>query len=149
MKTSRLGWKLEFGGLKLELDRMEEKKGQLFSIDVVIGAFLVGIIILAVIVNIGKKADPADIQTEKTGYDIVTLLDYEGQLASLNSSSIENRMNETLPSQYGMRLRLTGNFAAIEIGSPIIQRFVAAGKRSFVNASDNKNGVATFWIWLK
>ncbi len=125
------------------------KKGQIFSIDVVIGAFLVGIIILAVIVNVGKKAAPESIQTEKIGYDIITVLDYEGVLASLDETSIQTRMSELLPSQYDIRLRLSGNFNAIEVGSPIIQRFVASGKRAFVNATDDKYGIATFWVWLK
>jgi len=124
-------------------------KGQIFSIDVMVGALIAGLIILIVIINVGKKVEPADIQTEKVGYDIVALLDYEGVLASLDESNINTRMSETLPSQYGMRLRVEGNFNAIEVGDPIIQRFVASGKRVFVNASDDKNGIATFWIWIK
>ena len=129
--------------------RSLRNKGQIFTIDAFIGAFIAGLIILIVIINVGKKADSADIQTEKVGYDIVALLDYEGVLASLDESNIETRITETLPAQYGMRLRVEGNFDAIEVGDPIIQRFVASGKRVFVDASKDKNGIATFWIWLK
>ena len=132
------------------LSKRKEKKGQIFSIDAAIGAFLVGLIVIVAIINITKQAEPESIQTEKIGYDIVAILHYEGKLASVDASSIESRMNEILPQQYGMRLRLEGeNFDAFEVGSPIIQRFVASGKRVFINASSDINGIATFWIWLK
>lgn len=125
------------------------RKAQIFSMDAVIGAFLVGIIILAFFVNIGKHGETEDIQTSKIGYDMLTILDYEGLLANLDETEIQNKINETLPNQYEMRIRLEGNFNAIEVGSPILQRFVASGKRVFVNASNNKHGIATFWVWLK
>ena len=123
------------------------KKAQIFSIDAVVGAFIVAIIILAFFVNINEKSE-TDLQLSKVGYDMLTVLDYEGLLANPKQDLILETINKTLPRQYSMRIRLEGDYE-MEIGDQILQRFVASGKRVFVNASENQYGIATFWIWLK
>jgi len=135
-----------------EKRRAGEKRAQMFTIDALIGAFIVGVVILAVLSNVSKRYNPADIQTEKIGYDVAAILDYEGKLASLNPSSIDARTEQIISQQYssryGMRLNLSGNFNSFEIGDQIPgNKTVISGKRIFVNASSQTNGVATFWIW--
>ena len=136
-----------------KMDKIAKKRAQMFTIDALIGAFIVGVIILAVISNVSKKYNPADIQTEKIGYDIITILDYEGKLASRDSSSIDSRADQIISQQYssryGMRLNLSGNFNSFEVGDQVPgNKTVISGKRVFVNASSQANGVTTFWIWL-
>ncbi|MBU2497015.1 MAG: hypothetical protein KJ767_03070 [Nanoarchaeota archaeon] len=126
----------------------KDKKAQIFSIDATIGAFLVAIIILAFFINISKKSESESLQLSKVGYDMLAILDYGGLLANPDETAILTKINETLPNQYEMRIRLEGDYE-LEAGSPVLQRFVASGKRVFVNASENDYGIATFWIWLK
>ena len=134
------------------MDDAMKKRAQMFTIDALIGAFIVGVIILAVLNNVSKEYNPADIQTEKIGYDIAIILDYEGKFASLDSASINTRAEQIISQQYssryGMRINLTGNFNSFEVGNQIPKNTtVISGKRVFVNASSNTNGAATFWIW--
>ena len=132
--------------------RRWRKQGQFFSFDAAMGAFLVGVILIAVTIDVSRRYNPADIQTEKIGYDILTIIDYEGRLASLDSASIDARAGQIISQQYasryGMRINLTGNFNSFEVGDQIPDaKTVISGKRVFVNASAEVNGIATFWIW--
>ena len=144
---------LDYGEQKSKMITINQKRmkgAQLFSLDAMFALLLVSIIIVASVINLNKRTAPEDIQTSKVGYDILSILDYENYLTNLNEPGIQNRTLELLPPQYGMRIRLAGeNFDAIEVGDTILQRFVASGKRSFVNGTNDIYGVATFWIWLK
>ena len=136
-------------GIKSQKSPKKQKSGQIFSIDAVIGAFIVGVLIIATVFSIVRTTETETTQISKVGYDIVTVLDYEGKLASLNATEIAIRLNSTLPQNYDMKLLLEGNFDSIEVGNQPLQRFVASGQRTFVNATAGTRGIATFLIWVK
>lgn len=148
-----IGMMIERGIGKMQKQKqMRGKRAQMLTIDVLIGVFIVGLVIIAIISNTSKRYNPADIQTEKVGYDIATILDYEGKFASLNGADIDARAGQIITQQYssryGLRINLTGNFNSFEAGDQIPgNKTVISGKRIFVNASASKNGIATFWIW--
>lgn len=132
----------------------KEKAGQVFSIDAIIGAFIVGIIIIIVVFNTTHRLDPQEIQISKIGYDLLNVMNDEGTLQTFHSETIEDRMEKLLPSQYGMRIAIESNFKNFEAGDdPPAKKFIASGKIVFTKAQTpspiDVNGIATFYIWVK
>ena len=81
--------------------------------------------------------------------DIVTVMDYNNTLKTLDINLITKQRDELLPSAYAMRINIeTHNNVSLDTGN--IQpgdRFVGSGKRYFI--SGQNYGEADYWIWAR
>ena len=127
-------------------------KGFVFTLDIAIAAFLVITILAAASYYASKGTDPLPrLQMVRTGYDIIAVLDYNEDLASLDTTTIEDSLMEILPPNYEIRLEITGtapDSIVIETNEmPEGKKFIATGKRFFV--SEDYYETAKFYIWLR
>lgn len=132
-----------------------EDKGMIFTLDAIIAVLVVSILMIASAHFAGKEESSLpDLQLSRIGYDIVALLDYSKTLDTLDAGIIKNEMNDLLPSNYNMKIKITTNYGVTrEIGDAIPDnKFIATGKRAFVIVKEGKitdYGIAQFWVWLK
>ena len=129
------------------------KKGFVFALDIVFAIAVFIILLLAVryyVAGFHKDSLP-DIQTARTGSDILAVLDNKGTLNERSTNEIETKMGDLLPPNYEMRITINGENCNVEAGSAIPDdRFVASGKRFLVSKSATTPYYCTarYWIWL-
>ena len=134
------------------------KKGMIFTLDVAFGSFLV---ILLIIVSLALFYTPREgfgssLQMSRTASDIITALDNDGTLATLDDQAIGAKLRKMAPEAYGMRLTVSGTFTdviTVESSGPEVpvDRFILSGKRFFVRADgdDTDYGTAKYEVWLR
>ena len=130
-------------------------KAFIFSLDVTI-AVLVSIIVLSAAVYYSSNASDSlpTLQMSRTGSDILIMLYYNGTLNSMGPA-IEENMNDMLPQNYDMRIKITKSDGSplLEVGNELPNnKMLVSGKRIFTKTSGNKidyYAVAQYWIWLK
>lgn len=139
----------------------ENKKAFVFTLDAFLSIIVTMLLIGAANSYILKNDDATpNLQTSKTGYDIVALLDNKNTLQTLNSATVESELSNVLPNKYQMRINVTWQSIELSsknsfvVGSEIPEKkFVASGKRFFVvyNSYGNTTnyGIAKYWVWLK
>ena len=142
MKMKKRLWSLSSGN-----------KGFVFSFDIMMAVLIVMLILAAATFYATKATEDSlsNLQMTRTGSDILAVMDYDGVLKTLSTSSIEESLNELLPTNYNMRIEIKGKTfgpVIVETTSETPQdRFVGSGKRMFnVNADFY---IARYWIWLK
>ncbi len=142
MKTKKQSWPLPSG-----------TKGFIFSLDAAIALFIVFMVLIASLYYVTRKEDSlSNLQLVKTGYDIITILDNDGSLKTVDSATIEQNLNDLLPVNYHYRLEINttkSKYILLETSNEIPEdQFIGVGKRFFV-ANTNEFGIAKFWIWVK
>ena len=93
----------------------------------------------------------ANIQMLRSGYDVITVLEYTDVLQTLDSDLIETELFNLLPVSYHMRLEVRNgaNPIIIETTTELPQdRFIGSGKRFFVT-KQNEAVMVRFWIWVR
>jgi len=117
---------------------MIEKKGFILSLDAAVAVVLL-IIILAGSSYFFLKTNEnfiSNVQMLRIGSDITAVLEADGTLDTLDSTSIKSGIEKILPVSYSMRLTINST----RYSSPIIveteslpsdKKFVVAGKRYF------------------
>ena len=135
-------WNLHFGN-----------KGLIFTLDAIAALTIVmTILIVSNIYILNSVNELPNLETLKTGYDVITILDYKKTLDSLNANNIKSEIDGILPKKYNMLIRLTSVNQTISIGSAIPNdRFIGSGKRFSViaNSGNATYLTTTFWIWLR
>lgn len=132
------------------------KKGFVFSLDIAI-AVLVTILILAAAhrhMADAEKNSISDMQMVSVGSDVIAMLDYKDILQTLDQDLIQSRMNDLVPQNYHMLLKIVvDDGTVLFIGDSMPQeQFVGAGKRFFtIKGQDSiKNyGYVSYWIWVR
>ncbi|PIN86409.1 hypothetical protein COV19_04985 [Candidatus Woesearchaeota archaeon CG10_big_fil_rev_8_21_14_0_10_44_13] len=132
------------------------KKGFVFSLDIAI-AVLVTLLIMAAahrnIVNAEKNSLP-NAQMAAVGSDIAALLDHKGVLQTLDEEKIESGMNDLMPQNYDMLLKVAVDDGTVLYAGDSVpaEQFVSSGKRFFTikdQASIEHYGYASYWIWAR
>lgn len=141
--------RLQFWNLKLG------NKGFIFTLDMIIAmTFTIIILILANYYVRATEQPLSKLQIEKTGSDIVALLDNKGVLDSLSTNQIRSYLEDLVPVNYNMTINiLTKNGVNLNIGYDLPNdRFIISGKRVFVVSQGDEiidHGKLQYWIWLK
>ena len=97
----------------------------------------------------------ADLQTIRTGADVFAILDYNNTLNSFNQSNIQKNLDDILPNNYDMKIRLNcNNNKSLETTHNSSEnRFVGSGERIFVVYNETTDNLdycnGRFWIWVK
>lgn len=131
------------------------KKGIIFGLDGIIAVMVVMLFIFYIGFSVLNHEELLPkTQIVRNGYDVVTGLDYDDKLESLDIDIINDSMNYLLPDNLDMKINIiTSEGVDIDIGNaPINNTFVGTGKRVFVvNDTDQITDrcIARFWIWLR
>ena len=129
-------------------------KAFIFSLDVIIGSIIVASILVVSTFYITKAGEESisKLQTIRTGYDVLALLDYDGTLDTLSVEKIEVELNKLLTINHHMRIKAqcVGQNPIVVETTDIFpkDRFIGTGKRVFVT-NTTKYCIADFSIWLK
>ena len=131
------------------------KHGFIFTLDAVVGMTVLFMVVMLSLFFISKGSEVTltEQQVLRVGSDVVTILDNQKVLDTLDYGIITTKMEEVLPPNYGMLLRIQGNFAqgngTIEVGGEIPnQRFVLSGRRVALT-EDNTYLQLTYWVWTR
>lgn len=143
-----------------QLTLLSGNKAFVLTLDAFMAVFLAVLVFAASAVYMSRSDNNfLDLQTEKMGSDIITLLDNSGTLDSLSQSQIQDYTNSIVPDKYGIRINMTwtdldlvseNNF---EFGDSIPEeKFVATGKKFFAvtNSTEVKSyGLIKYYLWIK
>jgi len=131
------------------------KKGFVFTLDVMVGMIVVFMVILISLffVSRGSEAGLSEQYLLRVGSDILTVMDEQEVFDSLDHLTIEDEMNELLPGNYGMLIRLQGDFDAgngtIEVGGEMPeQRLIVSGQRVALINDDTYLKI-TYFVWAR
>lgn len=137
---------------------MKTKKGFVFTLDVLIAAVLVFLVVLTAnnYASEGKNT-LSNLQTVRTGSDIVALMENTNGFSSLNENAIKSNLSNLLPKNYNLNLNIS--CSNISLSSTINMniskvvpgnQFVGAGKRFFTissNRSITNYCTVNYLIW--
>ncbi|MBU0460440.1 MAG: hypothetical protein KKH52_03880 [Nanoarchaeota archaeon] len=131
------------------------KKGFILTLDVILGMTIVFLVLIVSLFFItqGSAVSISDHQLLMVGSDIVGVMDQEGTLDSLDYATIETRLEEILPANYEMLLRIEGDFTegngTIEIGGELPEeRLRIVGKKvGLTNTSVYLK--LTYFVWSR
>lgn len=131
-------------------DKKLKKKAFVFTLDAAMAVIVVVTLLLVAhyYVNRTNTESLSKIGMVRTGSDILTVLDNDGTLSTLDENSIATEMNNLLPVNYNMRIMLYCTNQTLGISTSLPSRkFVASGKRIIV--ADDDFCTARYWIWLR
>ena len=102
-----------------------KKKGFILTLDVVLGTTLalIAIAVSLFLVTRGSTSSLGDHQLARIGSDMLVVLDGQKAFDTFDHEYIETKINQILPSQVDMLIRIEGNFTAgngtIEVGGTL------------------------------
>lgn len=112
------------------------RKGFVFSLDTAVAVLLTVLMMSAAhrYMADSEKNSISNAQMAAVGSDIAALLDYKGILQTLDEEKIESGMNDLMPQNYDMMLKIvTDDNTVLYAGDSVPgAQFVATGKRFFV-----------------
>lgn len=130
------------------------KKAFIFSLDMFIAVVITILVMSAAHRHmINAEANRiSDVQMVAAGSDIAALLDSKGILQTLDKDSIESGMNELLPQNYKMFMKIAVDDGTIfYVGDSLPEnQFAATGKRFFAVKSGRSirdYAYVTYWVW--
>ncbi|HLC98876.1 MAG TPA: hypothetical protein VJC00_02610 [Candidatus Nanoarchaeia archaeon] len=132
------------------------KKAFVFSLDILIAVFIVILVMTSAnrhMLNAEIDSVP-NMQMVTAGSDIVALLDHEGILQTLDDDLIESEMNDLLPQNLNMMMKIAADDGTVlYLGdSPPEGRFVGSGMRFFtIKSAGAVTGYAyaVYWVWAR
>lgn len=131
------------------------KKGFIFTLDIILGMIIVFIIILSTLFFISRSVESSleKYQLLILGSDIVNVLDQQKKFDSLDDTVIETEMEELLPPNYEMLIRLEGNFSigngTLEIGGNLPSEENLLFGRNILITENNTFLEVTYVLWLR
>ena len=129
------------------------KKGFIFTLDITFGIIIVFLLVIAgmFFVSQASPKNLSEYQMLRTGSNIVSVMDKQGLFAQPDYQVLQSHLDELVPGNYQMLLRLQGNFTTgngtMEIGSEIPPKVsLISGQR--VSVTDNWQYLRiTYFIW--
>ena len=130
-------------------------KGAIFTLDVAFAIFIMIIVLVTAAYYLSIAEEPTTLrQMERTGYDIVAVLNYRGEFHTLDNFTIHNISNNITPPGYRIKINLTGSFPTsplvtnntIDYNSTIISGAIPV---TVYNASTKTRytAIARFYLW--
>ena len=129
------------------------RKGIVLTIDSIIAITLVAIILITATNYVARSQEDVlpELQSVRTGYDILTLLDNTNSFEDMDMNKLKDNLDGLLTSTYDMKIKLileNGVENETLAQEMPLDRFIGTGERFFVT-NDIKFGIARFWIWSK
>src|SRR3989344_2727009 len=132
-------------------------RGIIFTLDTFV-AVIVFVLLLGLssyYIGLSQGLRDVDLQTIRTGSDILALLDHKNILETMNVDLIEINRDNVLPDLYDMKIKVDckdssgSSSGSIETSEEILEdKFIGSGKRVFIKDEDNYC-IARFFIWTK
>ena len=130
---------------------IKDRKGFVITIDLTIAVLVVFTIVVFSTYKVSQASydTSGKVLMNKVGNDILSVLHNKDVLASLNKNSIESKMNDLVPVNYDMQIKVECSNKTIETSlEPPTDRFIGSGTR--IISSDNLDYCTTrYWVWLK
>lgn len=134
---------------------MTGKKGFVLTLDFILGMTILFTVIMVALlfVSRGSATTMAEHQLLRFGSDIVAVMDEQKLFDSLSHETIEQELQELLPGQYDMLIRLQGNFTVgngtLEVGGDIPREgLLISGKRVALTGNSTYL-LITYLMWGK
>lgn len=129
-------------------------KAIIFTIDVLVGLIIaISFLTVSYLYLTKSTNDLPNLSVLRTGDDIFSVMDYDNDLQTLDSSHIQDTTYDLLPDHYDIYVNITSSDGKIiNFGGNIPDdRFVASGKRYSVKINQNTTTYLTsrYWMWLK
>jgi len=129
----------------------KDKKGFVFTLDVLIALVLVVGILFTSSYFINKKIqDPyISLQLMHIGSDFINLLDNQGYFNDINHDKIKSYLDTNLPSQYGMHIQNSGGSCVLDVQTDTLpsNKKIVSGKEFFI--SNGNFCSLKYEVWLK
>lgn len=131
------------------------RKGFIFTLDIVLGSIVLFILLgtSLFLVSRASEVSLSEQQILETGSDITALLDREQVLTSLDAAKIKLEMEKVLPPNYGMLLRIQGNFSSgngvLEAGQEIPAATSVYSGRRVALTPEGQYLKVTYLMWVK
>ena len=130
------------------------KKGFIFTLDLLLGVIIIFVLvgISAFFVTRGSESDLVEYQSLVLGSDIIDILDRQKTFDSLDHTTIETAMEDILPANYEMLIRIEGDFdpanGTIEVGGNLPQdRRIIFGRKVLLT-ENNIYLKVTYALWV-
>ena len=132
------------------------KKAFVFTLDIAIAVLITILVMAAAHRNMANSEANrlSSVQMMAYGSDVVALLDHNGVLQTIDQGDIESGMNDLLPQNYDMLLKITYDDGTVLYAGDSVprQQFVGTGKRFFAIADEDSvkgYGNVIYWIWTR
>lgn len=133
----------------------KNKDGFIFTFDLTLAIIIVFIVIIIGLffVSRASSSSVSEHQMLRIGSDLITILDEEFAFDFLDHDYIEVAMQELLPANYQMLIRIEGDFpegnGLIEVGGSIPEkRLTLSGQKVVLNKDDLYLKI-TYFVWLR
>lgn len=129
------------------------KKGFAFSLDLIAGIVIVFIVLIfaSFLLHRGSEFDLSQHNLILVGSDLVTVMDNQEIFDTLDHDYIEEKMQEILPGNYQMLLRVEGNFSTsnglVEVGSNLPEDRNVFSGRKVALTNESVYLKITYFIW--
>ncbi len=133
----------------------KSKKGFIFTLDIIVGIVVLFVFLGTSLFLVSRASDVSlsGQQVLETGSDITALLDRQQIISTLDASRITTEIARVLPPNYGMLLRIEGNFSAgngiIEAGQEIPPATSVYSGRRIGLTPDGTYLKVTYLMWVK
>ena len=134
---------------------MMTKQGFIFTLDLVLGTIIIlaTILLSLFLVSRGSEITISEHQLIRTGSDIVAVLDQQKAFDALDYTTIDTKMQQLLPGNAQMLLRIQGNFSigngTIEVGAELPDNQpIMTGQRAALTENNTYLSI-TYAIWTK
>lgn len=128
-------------------------RGMIFTLDATLAITIILFVLAITTFYITKSNQQSlpDLQTLRVGSDILTILDNNDTLDSLDANLIEDEMNSLLFNNHNMRIEINcDSDTSLQTSQNIPESgLVASGKRIFVVDNTQDYCTARFWVWRK
>jgi len=131
------------------------KKGFIFSLDLIVGIIIISIVLIftSFLLFRGSEFDLSQYSLVLIGSDLVKVMDNQEIFDTLNHDYIEEKMQEILPGNYQILLRVEGNFSAnnglIEVGPELPDNRAIFTGRKVALTNESVYLKITYFIWGK
>ncbi|MBI4153116.1 hypothetical protein HY497_01215 [Candidatus Woesearchaeota archaeon] len=131
------------------------KKGFALTLDLILGMVIVFSVVFVSLffVSRGGEITIAEHQLARIGSDIVTVMDEQKVFDALDHAAIETRMEELLPANADMLIRIEGDFGigngTIEVGGDIPQERLIISVERAALTDDTIFLKITAFVWAR
>ncbi|MFH1052926.1 MAG: hypothetical protein V1740_00775 [Candidatus Woesearchaeota archaeon] len=136
--------------------KLRNKKAYVFSLDILIASFIVGVVLLASAFYVSRidAESFSQVQMIRITYDIIDTLDREGILDSFDYGAINEALDDMRPVTYDMFLKVYRQgtedpVVVVETADEFPNdQFIISGKW-FFTTDEGINGMVDYQVWVK
>jgi len=125
------------------------KKGIIFTLDLLLAIMIIFIVLTASIffISRGSAINLPDHQLQLIGSDIITIMDHQETFDSFNPTTIEESLEQLVPKNYQMAVRVQQGSNTIEANFPLPEdSSIISGMRVALSENDTYMKI-TYYVW--